>query len=207
MRPSEYAPPPMPPREPSEPAPKKPRRLLILAPLLAFLALAALFYVRLGAGDSSRLPSPLIGKVAPNFDLPPLDGVGVPGFSDKELRQGKVTLVNIFASWCAPCHDEHPVLMKLARDASLQAQGVRIAGVNYKDEPQNARKFLADDGNPYGLIGVDKPGRAAIDWGVYGVPETFVVRGDGTIAYKFIGPLSEESLRDTLMPQIEKALK
>ena len=133
--------------------------------------------------------------------------MSAPGLADADLRQGKVTLVNIFASWCVPCHDEHPALMKLAHDASLQAKGVRIAGINYKDEAPNARKFLAEDGNPYGMIGVDKPGRASIDWGVYGVPETFVVRGDGTIAYKFIGPLSEETLRTVLMPEIEKAAR
>ena len=206
MRPSEYAQPPMPPERGEQPARRGPR-LLIIAPLIGFLLIAGLFYVRLGAGDSSRLPSPLIGKAAPTFELPGLDGVSPTGFSDKDLRQGKLTLVNMFASWCVPCHDEHPVLMKLARDADLAAKGVQIFGINYKDEAPNARKFIADDGNPYAVIGVDKPGRAAIDWGVYGVPETFLVRGDGTIAYKFIGPLSDDAVRDTLMPEIAKALK
>lgn len=207
MRPSEYAQPPMPPKGNGEPAPKKFRTLLILAPLLCFLALAGLFYVRLGAGDASRLPSPLIGKVIPNVALPALEGQPLPGFASDDLRKGTVTLVNIFASWCVPCRDEHPVLMKLARDKDLAAQGVRIAGLNYKDEPANALKFLAEGGTPYAMIGVDKAGRASIDWGVYGVPETFVVRGDGTIAYKFIGPLSEKSLNETLLPEIRKAMK
>lgn len=208
MRPSEYAQPPMPPNgNGGEPARRKFRTLLILAPLLCFLALAGLFYVRLGAGDASRLPSPLIGKVIPNVTLPKLEGQPLPGFSSDDLRKGTVTLVNVFASWCVPCRDEHPVLMKLSRDKDLAAQGVRIAGLNYKDEPANALRFLAEDGTPYSMIGVDKAGRASIDWGVYGVPETFVVRGDGTIAYKFIGPLSEKSLNETLLPEIRKAMR
>lgn len=195
------------PGENADPPPRKFRNLLILLPLVAFLALAGLFYVRLGAGDASRLPSPLIGKVVPKAALPALEGQPLPGFSDADLRQGKVTLVNIFASWCVPCRDEHPVLMKLARDRDLVAQGVRLVGLNYKDEAPNALKFLAEDGTPYAMIGVDKTGRASIDWGVYGVPETFVVRGDGTIAYKFIGPLSEKTMNETLLPEIRKAMK
>ncbi len=195
------------PGESADPPPRKFRNLLILLPLVAFLALAGLFYVRLGAGDASRLPSPLIGKVVPKAALPALEGQPLPGFSDADLRQGKVTLVNIFASWCVPCRDEHPVLMKLARDRDLVAQGVRLVGLNYKDEAPNALKFLAEDGTPYAMIGVDKTGRASIDWGVYGVPETFVVRGDGTIAYKFIGPLSEKTMNETLLPEIRKAMK
>jgi cytochrome c biogenesis protein CcmG/thiol:disulfide interchange protein DsbE len=181
------------------------RWALILAPLFGFAAVAALFYARLGAGDASRVPSPLVGKEAPAFSLPGLEGVAPAGLSDKDLRKGDVTLVNVFASWCVPCRQEHPVLMALAEDKALAAKGVRLVGLNYKDDPDNARKFLKE-GDPYALIGVDRPGRAAIDWGVYGVPETFVVRGDGVIAYKFIGPLSSDSVRDALMPEIEKAL-
>jgi cytochrome c biogenesis protein CcmG/thiol:disulfide interchange protein DsbE len=207
MRPGEYSQPPMPPRGNGDPEPRRLGRLLILAPLLLFLALAGLFFVRLGAGDASRLPSPMIGKVVPNVTLPPLEGVSVGGFSDADLRQGKVTLVNIFASWCVPCRDEHPFLMRISRDRDLASQGVRVFGLNYKDDPANARKFLAEGGNPYALVGVDRSGRASIDWGVYGVPETFVVRGDGTIAYKFIGPISEKALNETLLPEIRKAIR
>ncbi len=192
--------------ETTTPAPGR-RRLLIFLPLAAFVVLAALFYVRLGAGDSSRIPSPLIGKQVPAFSLPPLEGVGTQqAFSDGDLRLGKVTLVNVFASWCVPCRDEHPYLVLLSRDGDLRTKGVRIVGLAYKDEPSNSRKFLGEMGNPYGQVGVDRSGRVGIDWGVYGVPETFVVRGDGTIAYKFIGPLSEEGLQ-TLRPEIAKAMR
>lgn len=183
------------------------RRLLALIPLVAFLALALLFFFRLGAGDASRVPSALIGKQVPAFSLPPVEGTNRPGFSDADLRQGRVSVVNIFASWCVPCRDEHPLLSQLAADTTLSAKGVRLIGLNYKDEPVNAARFLNELGNPYALIGSDKPGRAAIDWGVYGVPETFIVKGDGTIAFKVVGPLSETSLRTVLLPEIEKALR
>jgi cytochrome c biogenesis protein CcmG/thiol:disulfide interchange protein DsbE len=186
----------------SAPAPR--RKLLALLPLVAFLALAALFFSRLGV-DSQRLPSALVGKPAPVFSLPPLEGAGVPAFSDADLRKGAVTLVNIFASWCGPCRDEHPLLMRLAADESLKKAGVRIAGLSYKDDPANSLRFLKELGAPYDMIGVDRGGRAGMEWGVYGVPETFVVRGDGVIAYKHIGPLTEQSLRDKLLPEIEKA--
>ncbi len=184
-----------------------PRRWLAYLPLIAFLALAGLFLLRLYSGDPQRLPSPLVGKPAPTFALPALEGSGLPGLGDADLRGGKVTLVNIFASWCGPCRDEHPVLIALTKRPELARAGVRLVGLAYKDEPGNSLKFLKEMGNPYAMIGVDASGRVGIDWGVYGVPETFVVRGDGTIAYKFIGPLSPDALRDTLMPQIEKALR
>jgi cytochrome c biogenesis protein CcmG/thiol:disulfide interchange protein DsbE len=110
-----------------------------------------------------------------------------------------VTLMNVFASWCVPCHQEHEFLMKLA------GQGVRIFGLAYKDDPANIGKFLGGKGNPYTRVGADRSGRVAIDWGVYGVPETFVVKGDGTIAYKLVGPMDEETLRSVILPQIEAA--
>ncbi len=188
-------------------APKR-RRIPFLAilPLLAFGLLAVLFAKQLlVGGDTSRLPSPLIGKQAPMTDLPALEGVNVPGLSANILRDGHVTLVNVFASWCIPCRAEHEFLMKLAADPALKSKGVRIAGISYKDEADKARAFLSR-GNPYELIGVDRPGRAAIDWGVYGVPETFVVRGDGRIAYKLIGEINEANTRDLLLPEIDKAL-
>lgn len=181
-------------------------RAALYFPLAIFALLALLFFVRLYAGDASRIPSALIGKQAPAFSLPALDGMqGVPGLTNDDLHQGHVTLVNVFASWCAPCHQEHPALMALARNEELKAKGVRVAGLAYKDEPANLRRFLNGEGNPFALIGVDLLGRVAIDFGVYGVPETFVVRGDGTIAYKFVGPLTPEAIKSTLMPEIEKA--
>lgn len=187
-------------------APAARRKLLVYLPLAAFLALAGLFFVSLRSGDPSRLPSALIGKQAPPFTLPPLEGFGAAGgLATADLTQGKVTLVNIFASWCLPCRDEHPLLVQIARDPSLAGKGVRLAGIAYKDEPANSAKFLREVGNPYALIGVDKSGRVGIDWGVYGVPETFVVRGDGSIAYKYVGPIDREGLRAKLMPEIEKA--
>jgi cytochrome c biogenesis protein CcmG/thiol:disulfide interchange protein DsbE len=186
-------------------APRRRRPWLAFLPLVAFAALAALFFVALRGGDHSRLPSALVGKSAPAFSLPPLEANGA-GLSDAYLRQGKVTLVNVFASWCVPCRDEHPVLLQLAKGGTLK-DGVRLVGLAYKDEPANSRKFLGELGNPYSTIGVDQSGRVGIDWGVYGVPETFVVRGDGVIAHKVIGPLSLDTMRSELIPAIEKAMK
>jgi cytochrome c biogenesis protein CcmG/thiol:disulfide interchange protein DsbE len=191
-----------------EPDAPRQNALLRLAPLGVFVILAGLFLVRLFAGDASRLPSALINRPAPPFVLPAVEGLtGVPGLSDANLREGHVSLVNIFASWCAPCHAEHATLMTLARDPALKDRGVRLYGLSYKDEPANARKFIEGDGNPYAAIGADVSGRVAIDFGVYGVPETFIIRGDGTVAYKFVGPLSPQALAVTLIPEIEKAMK
>ncbi|QFR33156.1 DsbE family thiol:disulfide interchange protein [Ancylobacter sp. TS-1] len=181
------------------------RRLLVLLPLIAFLALAALFYGRLFSGDPSRVPSALIGRPAPALDLPPLegltqDGAPVPGLTSAGLK-GAVTVLNVFASWCVPCRDEHPYLVALSK-----MPGFRLVGLNYKDDADNARRFLGRFGNPYAAVGVDPNGRAAIDWGVYGVPETFVIGRDGRIAYKFIGPLDERGLKEKLLPEIEKAI-
>ncbi|GAC1334791.1 MAG: DsbE family thiol:disulfide interchange protein [Beijerinckiaceae bacterium] len=185
------------------PAPRRVAKVLMLLPLLGFAAVAALFRTRLSGGDASRLPSALIGRQIPNFDLPPLQGVPTPGLSAADLRQGHVTLVNVFASWCVPCHAEHAILMQIAGDA--KRLGIALVGLAYKDEPENTRRFLGQSGNPYARIGVDTAGRVGIDFGVYGVPETYVVKPDGTIAYRFVGPLSEQSLRDVLMPQIAAA--
>jgi cytochrome c biogenesis protein CcmG/thiol:disulfide interchange protein DsbE len=174
---------------------RRPRlRLLYLLPALIFGALALLFLIRLYSGDPSRIPSALIGRPVPSFALEPLpglaaDGKALPGLSDADLKAGAVTVVNVWASWCAPCRQEHPSLMELAKDPS-----VRVVGINYKDNPENARRFLGALGNPFAAVGVDPNGRAAIEWGVYGVPESFVVGPDGTIRYKQIGPLTPDQL-------------
>lgn len=185
--------------EPQEPA--RPRKLFVLLPLLVFLALAGVFLMQLLSGrDLSTVPSALIGQQAPKTELPALEGVALPGLNSADFT-GKVTLVNVWASWCAPCREEHPVLLELSKD-----QRFVIAGLNYKDQPENARRFLGDLGNPFKAIGVDQSGRAAINWGVYGVPETFVIGKDGKVAFKHVGPLSPEAVTTTLMPEIEKAL-
>ncbi len=185
------------------PAPR--RRLIVLLPLIVFLALAALFLYRLGAGDPSRLPSALIGRTVPDTNLPPIpglvrDGQPVPGLTTADFN-GAVTLVNVWASWCVPCHDEAPLLLKMSQDKRF-----RIAGINYKDQPDNARRFIGRYGNPFTAVGADGNGRGSIDWGVYGVPETFVVGRDGRIAYKLVGPITPENLESALKPAIEKAL-
>jgi cytochrome c biogenesis protein CcmG, thiol:disulfide interchange protein DsbE len=190
----------------SEGSVKKQRSILLLLPLIFFLALAALFFYRLGTGDPSRIPSALIGHPVPPTDLPPLaglerDGKAVPGLNNATFH-GAVTLVNVWASWCVPCRDEVPYLDQLAKDKRIQ-----LVGINYKDAPDNARRFLNRYGNPFAATGRDEAGRASIDWGVYGVPETFLVGRDGKIAYKLVGPITAENLAQTLAPEIEKALR
>ncbi len=189
-------------------APTGGRRWMAALPLVAFAALAGLFALRLhSGGDPAVLPSALIGHAAPAFNLPGLPDSGKPGLSDADLRKGGVTIVNLFASWCGPCRIEHPVLKKLADNAELKAMGVRLVGVDYKDDPANAKTFLAAGGNPYDAIGLDSSGRVGIDWGLTGVPETFVVRGDGTIAFKYTGPITEQALNDVILPEIAKTLR
>ena len=157
------------------------RRIIVFIPLFLFLGLAGLFLVRLGAGDASRIPSALIGRAAPQTNLPGLagverDGKPIPGIGDDTFK-GMVTVLNVWASWCVPCVDEVPLLIRLARD-----QRLRVVGINYKDTPENARRFLARYGNPFTATGADSNGRASIEWGVYGVPETFVIGRDARIA-------------------------
>jgi cytochrome c biogenesis protein CcmG, thiol:disulfide interchange protein DsbE len=181
------------------------RRLLVVLPLVLFLALAALFFFRLGAGDPSRLPSVLIGREAPVTELPPVAGLErngepVPGIVPADFKSA-VTVLNVWASWCVPCRDEASLLMTLAGD-----KRIRLVGINYKDQPDNARRFLGRFGNPFVASGADANGRAAIEWGVYGVPETFIVGRDGKIAYKVVGPLTPENLERVVKPEIEKAL-
>lgn len=181
------------------------RRVIVLAPLVVFLALVALFLIRLYSGDPSRIPSALIGHPAPQTNLPPVaglerNGAVVPGI-DAASFKGAVTVVNVWASWCVPCHDEAPLLMRLAQDSRF-----RLIGINYKDEPDNARRFLGRYGNPFAAAGADLNGRAGIEWGVYGVPETFVVGRDARIAYKLVGPITADNINTVLKPEIEKAL-
>ena len=194
--------------EPSTPTNALPRtsRWLMALPLIAFTVLAAIFWFRLGNGDPSRIPSALIGHPAPQTALPALDGLvtngaQVPGL-DPAAFKGKVSVVNVWASWCIPCHDEAPLLTELGKDTRLQ-----IVGINYKDSPDNARRFLGRYGNPFGIVGVDGNGRAAIEWGVYGVPETFIVGRQGTIVYKMVGPVTPENFDVVLKAEIEKALR
>lgn len=175
-------------------------------PLIGFLALAGLFLLRLYGGDPSKIPSALIGRPAPQTALPALEGlvvggVQVPGL-DPAVFKGKVSVVNVWASWCVPCHDEAPLLTELGKDKRLQ-----LIGINYKDAADNARRFLGRYGNPFSIVGVDSNGRASIEWGVYGVPETFVVGREGTILYKMVGPVTPANFETVLKAEIDKALK
>ncbi|HWF97129.1 MAG TPA: DsbE family thiol:disulfide interchange protein [Xanthobacteraceae bacterium] len=181
------------------------RRLVVLIPLVFFFGLAALFVIRLSAGDPSQIPSALIGHPAPQTALPPVaglarEGTPVPGLDPTAFRGG-VSVLNVWASWCVPCHDEAPLLVQLAQD-----KRIRVVGINYKDQADNARRFLGRYGDPFAANGADENGRAAIEWGVYGVPETFVVGRDAHIAYKLIGPITPENLEAVLKPEIEKAI-
>lgn len=192
-------------QEDSSLAPRR-RGMILLLPFLVFAALAGLFFFALEkGGDPSKLPSVLVGKPAPQFALPPVDGLvdargPVPGFSRDDLTQGKVSVVNIWASWCVPCHQEHPLLSELKKAADIQ-----LLGLNYKDAAISARRFIGRYGNPFDAIGADRQGRVAIDWGVYGVPETFVVDGRGKIVFKLVGPITKENLVEELLPAIDKA--
>lgn len=191
----------------SDEAAKKPRTAWgMFLPAVAFFALVIVFAMMLSreGRDTSALPSALIGRSAPLTPLPPIqglndaDGVPLPGLEPDQLR-GKISLVNVWASWCAPCRQEHPYLMALSEDPRLQ-----IVGLNHKDKSENAVQFLTALGNPYDLVGADNNGRASIEWGVYGVPETFLVGPDATIRYKHTGPLTPEIIERELMPEITK---
>jgi cytochrome c biogenesis protein CcmG/thiol:disulfide interchange protein DsbE len=177
-------------------------------PLIVVSVMSVFFLAALRSGDPSRLPSALIGKPVPQFALAPIEGLDAgggsarPGLSSDDLASGEVTIVNIWASWCGPCIQEQPELIALKRQ-----YGLRLIGINYKDEPDAARRFLARYGDPFDAIGADRNGRVAIDWGVYGVPETYVVDGRGRIAFKFVGPLSAAAIRDELLPAVARAKK
>lgn len=171
------------------------RRLLYLLPLAAFVALALWFAIGL-TRDPSKLPSALLDRPAPEFTLPELAGAGVPALNSTALN-GKVSLVNVFASWCVPCRAEHPILMRLATE-----NGVPVYGISYKDKAADSLRFLRELGNPYAAIGHDESGRVGIEWGVYGVPETFVIDRTGRIRHKHVGPITPKDLQDTLLPLI-----
>lgn len=179
------------------------RRLAFALPLLLFAAVAIWMAVPLIRGDDpSVLPSALIDRPAPDFDLPALPGVpGGLARSDLEGGDlaGSVRLVNFFASWCVPCLAEHPLLTRLANE-----EGIPLFGVNYKDQTEDATRWLGRHGNPYALVGADADGRTAIDWGVYGVPETFVVDGAGHIRFRHAGPLTPDIVRDQLLPLLQE---
>lgn len=180
------------------------RYALAAIPLAVFVGFAAiagkmLYDQDVNGLDVSAIPSALIGKQAPSLTLPALEGSNTPALTQAAIK-GKLTLVNVFASWCVPCRQEHPFLKELAKD-----QRLTIVGINYKDRNDNALRFLGELGNPYDAIGVDPNGKAAIDWGVYGIPESYLVAPDGTILYKKVGPFDERSVMQDLLPAIEKA--
>jgi cytochrome c biogenesis protein CcmG/thiol:disulfide interchange protein DsbE len=187
--------------------PSKARRILIAAlPLLIFGALTGIFLMQLTSGkDNSIIPSALIGKPAPTLALAPLEGAvragqPVPALDTSAIK-GKLTLVNVWASWCVPCRQEHPIILGLAQDPRIN-----VVGINYKDKNDAALTFLGELGNPFRAIGIDPKGTAAIDWGVYGIPESFLVGPDGTILYKQVGPFTDDAVKNRLLPKIEEAL-
>lgn len=164
-------------------------------PLVVLIALIGLFVFGLQR-DPRLVPSPLIGKAAPAFDLPTLDGQ--PQRMSQTDLQGAPVLVNFFASWCAGCQEEHPYLMQLTR-----SNQVKLVGIDYKDAEADLRPWLNRKGNPYGQILTDLEGRAGIDWGVYGVPETFVLDAKGTIIYKQVGPMTPEVWEHDIQPLLK----
>jgi len=189
---------------PSGPAGGRALPALKYVPIAIFLMLAGGFGYAL-QGDPQKLPSVLIGKPAPAFQLPPLAGLKagdnpVPGFASAELARGEVAIVNVWASWCLPCRAEHPVLAELKAKAKAP-----LYGLNYKDKTEDARRFLGQLGNPFTAVGADLSGRVGIDFGVYGVPETFIIDGRGRIAYKHVGPLSSEIVDAVILPEVAKA--
>jgi cytochrome c biogenesis protein CcmG/thiol:disulfide interchange protein DsbE len=169
---------------------------MILPPVI-FAGIAAMFVIGMNREDPDALPSAFEGLQAPAVAVVPLGDL--PDFSDSDLRDGKVKLVNFWASWCAPCRAEHPNLTK------LKAEGITIYGVNYKDKPDAALGFLNGLGNPYAAIGADESGRMGIDWGIYGVPETFIIDGEGKVVQRYPGPITERSLDDVIRAGIKKA--
>ncbi len=176
------------------------RKFLYFIPALIMAGLGAAFYLQLGK-DASVVPSALIDQPAPEFSLGPIEGYDRPGLASADFA-GQVTVVNVFASWCVPCRAEHPLVTELAKRDDIQ-----VTGLNYKDKPADARRWLAELGDPYDRIGADQTGRVGIDFGVYGVPETFVIDRNGVIRFKHVGPLTEEHVRKSILPAIEALQK
>jgi len=191
-------------------AEEEPRRSIwfALLPVTLFGALVLVFFIGLTQGDTfKKLPSVLIGKPAPTLDMEPVEnlvinGKQVPSFKGEELRDGKVTVVNFWASWCVPCRQEHPQMITLGK-----MPGIKLFGVNYKNDPADAAQFLRQLGSPYAAIGSDFRGRAGIEWGVVGLPETYIVDGKGVIRYKFIGPISKRALEEGFMPKLREIME
>ncbi|WP_372397854.1 DsbE family thiol:disulfide interchange protein [Azospirillum sp. HJ39] len=174
------------------------RRLLYLLPFLLFIGVGIAFYLGFQR-DPRDIPSALIDKPAPTFDLPPIQGqpAATSGLSSAKLT-GEVTLVNVFASWCIPCKAEHPVITRLSRE-----QGVTVFGINYKDKPEDALTWLSRNGNPYAAVGADLDGRVSIDWGVYGVPESYLIDRQGRIRFKHVGPLTPQVVEEQILPMVK----
>ena len=167
---------------------------------MLFLSMVAVLFLGL-QHDPKFIPSVIIGKTSPNFSLPAIENLNLPGLSDADLKKGFVSVVNIWASWCVPCRDEHPLLMALSLNKSIH-----LYGINNRDAPDDARKFLSTYGNPFAAIGSDLNGRTTIDWGTYGVPETFIIDGNGIIRFKIIGGLGVSIADGSLVKEIQKAM-
>jgi cytochrome c biogenesis protein CcmG/thiol:disulfide interchange protein DsbE len=176
------------------------RQLFALLPIVLALVLGGVFFWGLNPErNPNEIPSVLISKAAPEFQLSAVEGTGVPGLATEDLQtSGQITIVNVFASWCVPCRAEHAVLTRIERE-----QNVPLYGINYKDKPEDAARWLEDLGNPYTRIGSDLDGRAGIEWGISGVPETFIVSGDGTVLHRTVGPI----VGDTAVTQFNRALQ
>lgn len=178
------------------------QRILVLLPILVVIVLGGFFLWGLNPErDPNAIPSALVSKQAPTFDLGPIDGVESPGLKTADLSAaGEPVVINVFASWCVPCRAEHKVLTRLTRQ-----EGFPLYGINYKDKPEDARKWLAELGNPYGRIGSDETGRAGIEWGISGVPETFVVDASGKVVWRYVGPIATEQSQDDLRAALAAA--
>ncbi len=174
-------------------------KVLMFLPPLLFAGLALMFWVGMQRQDPNALQSMFEGKQAPAISAEALPGI--PGLTDADLRTGEVTVVNFWASWCPPCRAENPTLLALSNE------GIRVVGVNMIDRAEDAAAFLAADGNPFSAIAFDPKGKTRLDWGVTAPPETFILRGDGTVAFKFIGPMIGDDYQNRFRPELEKALK
>lgn len=178
------------------------RRLIVILPVAIFAGLVGIMIALLTDSerndDLTRLPSPLVGKPAPTMNLPAINDTVPGGFATSDLK-GKVSIVNVFASWCVPCLAEHPLITELAE------QGIPVYGINHRDQPEAATNWLRRHGNPYIAVGADVDARASLDWGVTGVPETFIIDANGVITYKHVGPITQDALDKKILPSLRKA--